>query len=108
MTPNMTLPPSRRDERGPAPEAAAGLRLRIWLGCLGGALVGAAGMWWMIAGNSDPNGVIDLPLFVLWVSAVSAGGIVIGIALAMWLDRGIIGHLNGLSASLSSGRVSDL
>jgi len=108
MTPTMTLPPSRRDERGPTPEAAAGLRLRIWLGCLGGALVAAAGMWWVIAGNADPNGTIDLPLFVLWVSAVSAAGILIGIALALWLDRGIIGHLNGLSTSLSSGRVSDL
>jgi len=90
------------------PEAAAGLRLRLWLGCLGGALVAAAGMWWVIAGNADANGVVDLPLFVLWVSAVSAAGILIGIALALWLDRGIIGHLNGLSNSLSSGRVSDL
>ena len=108
MTPTMTLPPSRRDERVPPPEAAAGLRLRLWFGCLGGALVAAAGMWWVIAGNADPTGVVDLPLFVLWVSAVSAAGILIGIALALWLDRGIIGHLNGLSSSLSSGRVSDL
>jgi methyl-accepting chemotaxis protein len=108
MTPNMTLPPSRRDERVPPPEAAAGLRLRLWFGCLGGALVAAAGMWWVIAGNADPNGAIDLPLFVLWVSAVSSAGILIGIALALWLDRGIIGHLNGLSSSMASGRVSDL
>jgi len=108
MTPNMTLPPPRRGERIPPPEVAAGLRLRIWFGCLGGALVAAAGMWWVIAGNSDPTGVVDLPLFVLWVSAVSSAGILIGIALALWLDRGIIGHLNGLSGSLASGRVSDL
>ena len=108
MQPQMTLPPSRREDRVPASEAAAGLRLRIWFGCLGGALVAAAGMWWVIAGNTDPSGVVDLPLFVLWVSAVSSAGILIGIALALWLDRGIIGHLNGLSASLASGRVSDL
>ncbi len=108
MTPNMTLPPPRREERVPPPEAAAGLRLRIWFGCLGGALVAAAGMWWVIAGNADPTGVVDLPLFVLWVSAVSSAGILIGIALALWLDRGIIGHLNGLSGSLASGRVADL
>jgi methyl-accepting chemotaxis protein len=108
MTPNMTLPPGRRDERVPPPEAAAGLRLRIWFGCMGGALVAAAGMWWVIAGNADPTGVVDLPLFVLWVSAVSTAGILIGIALALWLDRGIIGHLNGISSSLASGRVSDL
>jgi hypothetical protein len=108
MTSQMTLPPSRREDRVPPAEAAAGLRLRIWFGCLGGALVAAAGMWWVIAGNTDPNGVVDLPLFVLWVSAVSSAGILIGIALALWLDRGIIGHLNGLSASLASGRVSDL
>jgi methyl-accepting chemotaxis protein len=82
--------------------------LRIWFGCLGGALVAAAGMWWVIAGNADPTGVVDLPLFVLWVSAVSSAGILIGIALALWLDRGIIGHLNGLAGSLASGRVSDL
>ncbi len=92
----------------PPVEAAAGLRLRLWFGCLGGAMVAATGMWWVIAGNADANGVVDLPLFVLWVSAVSAAGILIGIALALWLDRGIIGHLNGLSNSLASGRVSDL
>ena len=71
-------------------------------------MVAAAGMWWVIVGNADPTGVVDLPLFILWVSAVSASGILIGIALALWLDRGIIGHLNGLSNSLASGRVSDL
>ncbi|MGH7731257.1 MAG: hypothetical protein ACRENJ_08415 [Candidatus Eiseniibacteriota bacterium] len=108
MTPNMTLPPSRREERVPPPESTAGLRLRIWFGCLGGSLVAAAGMWWVVAGNADPTGVVDLPMFVLWISAVSSAGILIGIALALWLDRGIIGHLNGISNSLASGRVSDL
>ena len=83
MTPKMTVPPPRREERAPAPEAAAGLRLRLWFGCLGGALVAAAGMWWVIVGNTDPSGQVDQPLLVLWVSAVSSVGILIGVALAL-------------------------
>ncbi len=108
MTAKISVPPARRDERAPAPEAAAGLRLRLWLGCLGGAMVAAAGMCWVIGVHAGPGAQLDLPLLVSLVSAVAVVGILVGVALALWLDRGIIGHLQGLASSLASGRVSDL
>lgn len=108
MTPKMTVPPVRPEERATPSEASAGLRLRLWFGCLGGALVAAAGMWLVVGRSADATGQIDLPLLVLWISAISSVGILIGVAFALWLDRGIIGHLNGLSNALATGRVSDL
>src|SRR2546427_432155 len=45
----MTSPrPAHRDERPPETGWSQGLRLRLWLGCLAGVLVGAAGMWWVV------------------------------------------------------------
>jgi methyl-accepting chemotaxis protein len=105
MTP--TSPPARDD--GPAaPQSSQGLRLRIWLGCLGGALIGAAGMWWIVGTHTGPTAPLDLPVFISWLVGVAALGILVAVAFAFWLDRGIIGHLRGLSNGLASGRVSDL
>ena len=103
-----SMPPARRDERPPAPESSQGLRLRLWLGCLGGALVAAGGMWWVVGSHAGPGTPLDLPLFVSWLSVIAALGILVGVAFALWLDRGIIGHLRGLSSSLATGRVSEL
>lgn len=100
------MPPARRDERLPTPESSQGLRLRLWMGCLGGALVAAGGMWWVVGTHAGPP--LDLPVFVSWLSAIAALGILVGVAFALWLDRGIIGHLRGLGSSLASGRVSEL
>jgi methyl-accepting chemotaxis protein len=78
------------------------------VGCLGGALVGAGGMWWVVGSQAGPGAQLDLPVFVSWLSATAALGILVGAAFALWLDSGIIGHLRGLTSSLASGRVSDL
>lgn len=102
------MPPAPRDDRPPAPESSQGLRLRLWAGCLGGALVAAGGMWWVVGSLAGPGSALDLPVFVSWLSAIAALGILVGVALALWLDRGIIGHLRGLGSSLASGRVSEL
>ena len=107
-SPMTSTPPARRDERPPATESSQGLRLRLWLGCLGGALVGAGGMWWVVGSLAGPGTQLDLPVFISWLSAIGALGILVGVALALWLDRGIIGHLRGLTSSLASGRVSEL
>jgi hypothetical protein len=101
-------PPAPRDEHPPAPESSQGLRLRLWAGCLGGALVAAGGMWWVVGSLAGPGAPLDLPVFVTWLSAIAALGILVGVALALWLDHGIIGHLRGLGSSLATGRVSEL
>jgi methyl-accepting chemotaxis protein len=71
-------------------------------------MVAAAGMCWVIGVHAGPGAQLDLPLLVSLVSAVAAVGILVGVALALWLDRGIVGQLQGLANSLASGRVSDL
>ena len=97
-----------RDERPSGTGWSQGLRLRLWLGCLAGVLVGAAGMWWVVGTFAGPGEHLDLPAFVSWLSAIAALSVVVSIAFALWLDSGIIGHLRGLSGSLDSGRLSDL
>lgn len=103
-----SLPPAPRDDRSPTTESSQGLRLRLWLGCLGGALVGAGGMWWVVGTHAGPGTQLDLPVLITWLSATAALAILVGVALALWLDSGIIGHLRGLANSLVSGRVSEL
>jgi hypothetical protein len=105
----MTSPrPPHRDERPPDPGWSQGLRLRLWLGCLAGVLVGAAGMWWVVGTFAGPGEQLDLPAFVSWLSAIAALSVIVSIAFALWLDSGIIGHIRGLTGSLDSGRLSDL
>jgi methyl-accepting chemotaxis protein len=65
-------------------------------------------MWWVVGSHAGPGTQLDLPVFVSWLSATAALGILVGAAFALWLDSGIIGHLRGLTSSLASGRVSDL
>lgn len=103
-----STPPSSRDERPQGTESSQGLRLRLWLGCLGGALVGAGGMWWVVGTHAGPGTQLDLPVLISWLSAIAALAILIGVALALWLDSGVIGHLRGLANSLASGRVTEL
>jgi methyl-accepting chemotaxis protein len=101
-------PPTSDDRRAPSPEAPASLRLRLWVGCLGGALVTGAGVWWVIGSFVGPGEGTDLALVVSWLAAVAALGVVVGAAFALWLDHGIIGHLRGLTHGVATGRVSDL
>jgi hypothetical protein len=65
-------------------------------------------MWWVVGSQAGPGVPLDLPSFVSWLSVIAALAILVGVALALWLDTGIIGHLRGLTASLGSGRVSEL
>ncbi len=90
------------------PDLGAGLRLRLWLGCLGGVLAVAAALWWAIA--VQPRAAAGLPAELLWVwlPAIAGGGVVLGAILAIWLDRAIVGHLRGLIRSMAAGKVAEL
>jgi hypothetical protein len=104
----MTSSPRARPEDRTSPPPTAGLRLRLWLGCLGGALAAAGGIWWVIGAYAGPGAQLDLPLLVSSLWATAALGLLVGIALALWIDHGVIGHLRGLVGSLTSGRVAEL
>ena len=103
-----SMRPSDRDQRPPETGWSQGLRLRLWLGCLAGVLVGAAGMWWVVGTFAGPGEQLDLPAFVSWLSAIAALSVIVSIGFALWLDSGIIGHIRGLTESLESGRLADL
>lgn len=105
----MTVPPPTPSEPPPSPPApSVGLRLRLWIGCVGGTLVAAGGTWWVIGVHTGPAAQLDLPLLVWWLSAVAVLSLIVALVFALWLDRGVIGHLRGLIASLASGRVTEL
>jgi hypothetical protein len=84
---------------------AAGLRFRIWLACLGGALVGAGGVWWVIATRLGPI-TTDLASFVSWLAAVGGMAVLVGVALAFWLDLGLLAHVRGLTRAVASRQVA--
>ncbi len=80
-----------RDLRDPAAVVPTGLRLRIWIGCLGAALLGAAGILGVagtflpVTADVSPGLISTLP----WVAA--AVPLLAGVLLALWLERGIVG-----------------
>jgi hypothetical protein len=84
---------------------AAGLRFRIWLACLGGALVAAGGGWWVIATRLGPI-TTDLASFVSWLALAAGVAVLVGAALAFWLDLGLVAHVRGLNRAVASRQVA--
>ena len=85
------------------PSGTLGLRLRVWVACLAGALVSVLALWW-VAGTQLTVGADPVQLLA-WLAGTGAAGVVIAIAAALWLDRGIVMHLRGLTRGFASGRV---
>jgi len=84
---------------------SAGLRLRIWVACLGGALVAAGGGWWVIATRLGPI-TTDLASFVTWLAAVGGIAILVGAALGFWLDLELVANVRGLARAVASRQVA--
>lgn len=105
----MKNPPPRIETSTPKTQAEtpAGLRMRIWLGCLGGVLLSGAGMWWIV-GTQGRSGQFDASTMLAWLAINAALGILVGTALAMWLSQRLITHVKGLTASLATGNVAEL
>jgi methyl-accepting chemotaxis protein len=83
------------------PRARAGLRLRLWLGCLGGAFASCAGLWWA-ASPLFLGEVVEPQTLVTRLSISAAAGIVVGGILALWLDLGIVMALRRIGHGLAS------
>lgn len=100
---------SHAPERTPTPQPRArigpGLRLRLWLACLSGGLVAAGGTLWLLA---TPGLSPSDPAVYGWLAGVACGSLVVGLALGLWIDHHVVGHLNGLLLGLRSGRVAEL
>ncbi len=103
----MTPAAGPKNSLPPEPQLTQGLRLRLWIACLGGSLVTTAGVWLVIGAPSRTIGA-ELPTLVSWLAAVAGLGIVVGAAFALWLDRGIVVHLRGLVSGVMTGQVTRL
>ncbi len=89
----------------PRPRIGPGLKLRLWLACLSGALVSAAGTLWLLA---TPSLTPSDPAVYGWLAGVACASLVVGLVLALWIDHHVVGHLHGLLLGLRSNRVAEL
>jgi hypothetical protein len=90
------------------PHPTTGLRLRLWLACLGGSLVAAGGIWWVIGTQTGPGAATDLTLVVSWLGVVAGLAVVVGAAFALWLDRGIVVQTRGLVQAAATQQIAPL
>ncbi len=91
----------------PEPEPRAGLRARLWLGCVaGGAAAGLGSLW--VMGTRITPGAVDTAQLLAWLSGVAFVAVLAGLALAAWLDHHVVGQLRILLRALRTGRVSEL
>jgi hypothetical protein len=100
----MTHAPPPAPSPQPRPRIGPGLKLRLWLACLSGGLVAAAGTLWMFA---TPSLSRD-PAVYGWLAGVACVSLVVGLLLALWIDHHVVGHLHGLLLGLRSNRVAEL
>jgi methyl-accepting chemotaxis protein len=90
------------------PDVGLGLRLRIWIGCLAGALVVATGLWLAVLWASGGVEALDSTLVWVWLPVIATAGILIALAMALWLDHGIVTPLRAHLRALRSGHVAEL
>ena len=102
-----SLPPRPAHVSEPPPPLA-GLALRLWLACLGGALVAGGGILWALRTRVGPGPTVDPGPLVVWVGGSAVLGLLTGVALALWFHARVIGHLKGLSRSVATGHVENL
>jgi hypothetical protein len=72
---------------------------------LSGGLIASAGALWMLA---TPSLSPSDPAVYGWLAGVACASLVIGLALALWVDHHLIGHLHGVLLGLRTGRVAEL
>jgi methyl-accepting chemotaxis protein len=91
----------------PPPRRPIGLRLRLWIGCLGGALVGGLAVACVMAALTmmgdalDPRTVLSALAFAV-VLGVSAGAL-----FALWIQRGVAESLWRVNRGLAAGHLPE-
>lgn len=102
-----SLPPRPAHGSEPPPPLA-GFALRLWLACLGGAVVAGGGILWALRTQVGPGPQVDPGPLVVWVGGSAVLGLLTGVGLALWFHARVIGHLKGLSRSVATGHVENL
>lgn len=85
-----------------------GLRLRLWAVALASAAVTGVGTLWVLGTQVDASQHPELATLLAWLSGVAFLSVVVGAALALWLDHHVIGNLRALLRGIRSGRVAEL
>jgi hypothetical protein len=100
--------PHRPVPNFPSSPPLAGLALRLWIACLGGALVAGGGILWTLRTRVVPGAAADSGSLVVWLAGSATLGLITSAALALWFHARVIGHLKGLTRSVASGHPENL
>ena len=92
----------------PSSRPLAGFATRLWLACLGGALVAGGGILWALRTQVAPGAPADSGALVVWLAGSATLGLLTSMALALWFHARVIGHLKGLTRSVASGHAENL
>lgn len=101
----MSRAPESIPDHAPRPRIGPGLKLRLWLACLSGGLIAAAGTLWL---TFSPGLTPADPVLYAWLAGIACASLLIGLALALWIDHHVVGHLHGVLIGLRSNRVAEL
>lgn len=86
----------------------AGLRLRLWLGCLLGGIAGAGAVLGLLAWLSPPDPLFDPRALGIWPWSAAVFCLALAVGFGLWLDHGIASHLRGLSRAIAGGDPAEL
>jgi len=100
-------PGSGRTPVEPESRRRAGLRARLWIGALGGAVVASSGLAWVILSPGRDGSPSD-PAVELRLGIVALISLVVAVWLAWWLDRGIVARVRRMSNSIRANDASPL
>src|SRR5262245_38074776 len=103
-----TTQPSRPAPISPATRPLAGLALRLWLACLGGALVAGVGILWALRTRVAALGATDSGALAVWLAGSATLGLLTAFALALWFHIRVVGHLKGLTRTVATGHAENL
>ncbi|MCE9627396.1 MAG: hypothetical protein K8R56_05720 [Candidatus Eisenbacteria bacterium] len=81
------------------------MKLRLWLACLSGGLIAAVGTLWL---TFSPGLTPADPLMYAWLAGIACAALLVGLALALWMDHHVVGHLQGVLVGLVSNRAAEL
>src|SRR5690242_20335143 len=92
----------------PDPPPGRGLRSRVWLACVASSLLTAGALWWVESRWNSAAGGLDAETRWVWLPVIAGGGVLLGLAAALWLDRGIVRQVRALAQGLASGEPTAL
>ncbi|HTK32470.1 MAG TPA: hypothetical protein VL332_10975 [Candidatus Saccharimonadaceae bacterium] len=92
----------------PDPPPGRGLRSRVWLACLASSLLTSVALWWVASRWNPGSATLDPETRWVWLPVIAGGGVLLGLAAALWLDRGIVRQVRVLARGMAGGEPTAL